>query len=203
VANAVDIVNMALSHIGDGATVTSIDPPEGSANAGVCARFYPVARDEIIESRAWSFATRRVSLGAPLAAIPAGWTYAYAAPGEMVRALEVMDPVLGSQHKILIPFDVEAAQDGTKLVLTDVPGAVLRYIHHSVEPERFSPLFATALSWLLASYIAGPIIKGETGQKIAESSYKFYMQKMAEAASSDASGSQQLNERDAPWIRSR
>ena len=41
----VDICNLALGHLGDSATVATIDPPEGSAQAEHCARFYPIARD--------------------------------------------------------------------------------------------------------------------------------------------------------------
>ena len=201
-ANAVDIANMALGHIGDGATVTSIDPPEGSANAGHCARFYPIARDELIERRAWTFATKRVSLGLPLPATP-GWQFTYAAPADMVRALEVMIAEMGSQHDTPLLFDTETKADGTKIILTNVENAHLRYIFRAIEPERFTPLFVTALSWLLASYLAGPIIKGETGAAMGINCYKFYGVLMAEAASSDASSSQQTSERDAPWIKAR
>ena len=44
-ASDVDVCNLALAHLGDEATVASISPPEGSAQAGHCARFYPMARD--------------------------------------------------------------------------------------------------------------------------------------------------------------
>ena len=37
-----------LGHIGDAATVSSINPPEGSAQAEHCARFYPIARDALL-----------------------------------------------------------------------------------------------------------------------------------------------------------
>ena len=50
-ASAVDICNLALSHLGDTATVASLDPPEGSAQAEHCARFYPVARDALVRGR--------------------------------------------------------------------------------------------------------------------------------------------------------
>ena len=58
-ASDVEICNLALSHLGDTATVASIDPPEGSAQAEHCARFYPIARDALLEKHDWSWATRR------------------------------------------------------------------------------------------------------------------------------------------------
>ena len=48
-ASVVDICNQALSHLGDSATVASIDPPEGSAQAEHCARFYPAALAALLE----------------------------------------------------------------------------------------------------------------------------------------------------------
>ena len=58
-ASEVDICNLALSHLGDTATIASLDPPEGSAQAEHCARFYPIARDSLLEMHAWGFATSR------------------------------------------------------------------------------------------------------------------------------------------------
>ena len=57
-ATEVDICNMALSFLGDRATVTSINPPEGSAQAEHCARFYPMALNEMLAQARWSFATK-------------------------------------------------------------------------------------------------------------------------------------------------
>ena len=39
-ASEVEICNLALARLGDAATVVSIDPPEGSAQAEHCAMFY-------------------------------------------------------------------------------------------------------------------------------------------------------------------
>ena len=58
-SSEVAICNLALAHLGDSATVASIDPPEGSAQSEHCARFYPIARDALLEMHAWKFATRR------------------------------------------------------------------------------------------------------------------------------------------------
>ena len=57
-ASEVDICNLALGHLGDNATVSSISPPEGSAQAEHCARFYPIARDALLEMHNWNFAMR-------------------------------------------------------------------------------------------------------------------------------------------------
>jgi hypothetical protein len=61
-ATEVDICNLALGHLGDNATVASLTPPEGSAQAEHAARFYPISRDTLLESHAWNFATRRATM---------------------------------------------------------------------------------------------------------------------------------------------
>jgi len=180
-----------------------MEPPEGSAHAAHCARFYPIARDELLERRAWSFAVRRVSLGDPLVYTASGYSYAYAAPADMIRPLAVYDPELGESFADPVEFDTESRDDGTTIIITDQPDAELRYIFRQEVPARFSPLFTTALSWLLASYIAGAVVKGEAGVATARTCYQAYMATMAEAAASNANASQQTNERTAPWVAAR
>ena len=47
-ATEVDICNLALAHLGDDATIASLNPPEGSAQAEKAARFYPIARNSLL-----------------------------------------------------------------------------------------------------------------------------------------------------------
>ena len=74
-ASTVDICNLALAHLGDTATVASIDPPEGSAQSEHCARFYPIARDSLLEMHAWNFSMRRINLAQLTNSWPE-WQYA-------------------------------------------------------------------------------------------------------------------------------
>ena len=92
-ASEVEICNLALAHLGDEATVASIDPPEGSAQAEHCARFYPIARDGLLQMHPWNFASRRVSL-ASVTMPYTMWKYAYACPGDMMVAVAVLPAVL-------------------------------------------------------------------------------------------------------------
>ena len=60
-ATEIDICNLALAHLGDDATIASIKPPEGSAQAEHAARYYPIARNSLLESHTWNFAAKRAS----------------------------------------------------------------------------------------------------------------------------------------------
>src|ERR1039458_7940047 len=88
-ASVVDICNAALSHIGDSANVTSIDPPDGSSQAGYCATFYPIALSAILEMASWGFATVRSAL-APATNPSNTWRFAYAYPAELVKLISIL-----------------------------------------------------------------------------------------------------------------
>jgi hypothetical protein len=231
-ASEVVICNLALSHLGDTATVASIKPPDSSVQAQQCARFYPVARNAMLEMGAWGFATRRVALA--LLTLPpeiSTWLYAYAVPNAMVNALAVLQadalddyeqtsyapagsdantswpqgslPVPGAPTCTPQPFAMETAADGTQIVLTNVPNAVLRYTTLVDDTTKFSPLFTMALSFLLASMLAGPLIKGDAGMQAASGALAKFKMFYAEAEESD-SNQRKTNLTPAPaWIRGR
>ena len=53
-AGAVDICNIALSHIGENGRITSLDTDvDESAEAAICARYYPIARNTVLEHGSW------------------------------------------------------------------------------------------------------------------------------------------------------
>ena len=78
-ATAVDICNLSLGMLGDSGDVTSITPPDGSPQAGHCARWYPLALRKLYEEHDWSFAIRRAR-GVELSNIDKDlyeWKYAF------------------------------------------------------------------------------------------------------------------------------
>lgn len=188
-ASEVDICNLAVGHIGDAANIQSISPPDGSAQAEHCQRFYPIARDSLLELHNWGFATKRVAL-APFASNPAsGWAYCYAQPADLVNAISVLDPAAQDDTSVGIPtasqwtetplnnggvytpqpYQLEAAADGSDILLTNQSNAVLRYVARITDTTKFSPLFVETLTWSLAGLLAGPVMKGGEGAKMGAS----------------------------------
>ena len=88
-ASEVDIVNIALSHLGADAVVTQLKPPDGSVEAGHGARFYPIARRTALAAHSWTFARTHVAL-AQLVNDLSEWTYRYALPQDCLRARRVI-----------------------------------------------------------------------------------------------------------------
>jgi hypothetical protein len=204
-ASDVDICNMALSHIGSDAIVSSISPVDGSVESGHCARFYPQARVELLEAHSWRFARKRETL-AELATNPSDvWAYAYGLPSDMLVPLRVLSSFVLVEAGYLAAgaiatpselalinergsadFDIE----GTTL-FTNEPEAVLLYRRDITDTSKFTGSFRTALSYLLASFLAGPLIKGSEGAKTGGQLRQVATQVAAAAMALDAnSGSE-------------
>lgn len=191
-SSEVDICDLALSHLGDEAGVTAISPPDGSVQAGHCARFYPIARGLLLEMHPWTFATKRVALAEVTNPSPDDWAYAYTLPSTCIRPLSALLP--GQPERVFgtdtdagsHPYIVEAAQDGTMVLYTNIETAVLRYIDSVTNTARFTPGFVVALARLLAAYLSGPIIKGETGIKVGQAQMQIFATEYARAAAANA-----------------
>tara|TARA_R110000772_G_scaffold74113_13_gene161536 strand:- start:2178 stop:2852 length:675 start_codon:yes stop_codon:yes gene_type:complete len=183
-ATEVDICNLSLAHLGDDATIASLSPPEGSAQAEQAARFYPIARDTLLDMHSWDFATRRASMALTTNA-NAQWKYAYASPNDMMNAVSIISPTadndyatkmgpsegqsstysptVSAGHYVPQQYAVEIDSLGNYLIYTNQEAAVLRYQAKIENTSRFSPLFTMTLSWHLASMLAGPVVKGDAG----------------------------------------
>lgn len=196
-ASEVEIANLALSHLGDSATVSSLSPPEGSAQAERCARFYPLARDVMQEEFVWTFCTRRKLLALVANWSSGKWAYAYAVPSEMLHPISVSHPDASSDQVDVLglrpgaPFQLEGTDTGQVVILTNQPDAELRYTVRVRDTTKFSAQFVEALSWRLASMLAGPILKGEAGIKMTQSCLQIAISLGGEAAVKNANSSQE------------
>lgn len=205
-ASAIDICNQALSHLGDSATVASIDPPEGSAQAEHCARFYPMALAALLELHQWAFATRRAVL-AEVANPSTSWVYAYAFPANTVNLISVLAPDALDDYSsdAYTPQDFSPEIDalGNDIILTNQANAVLRYTELVSDTSKFSPLFIECLGWLLASKLAGPVLKGETGMAAAQACTKTFVYWYNKAIGSDASQRKVTPHQHVGWMNAR
>lgn len=192
---ALSICNMALACIGE-SQITSLD--DGSTQANLCKQFLNEARDTLLQSRQWGFALRRVELAEvkkpPMSysgrtSLYDQYAYCYVVPADALNAFAVLpasantnsdytqlssDPDTVMAQMIAggpapVPYAIEnSPTTGGRLIFTNQADAVLRYTARIVDAETFSPLFATALSWMLASMLASSIIKGDTGEQVSQ-----------------------------------
>lgn len=171
-ATKVDICNMALATLGDTATVTSIDPPEGSAQADHCARFYPMALRDLLSAFSWRFATRRARLAQISAEVPGeeGTKFYYALPSDCLRVVSVHDSATNGG---VIDYSVEFF-NWRRVIVTASPDPWIQYVTSEVEESLFTPAFSTALVHRLASMLAGPLVPGSSGVELCKSQLELY-----------------------------
>lgn len=181
-ASEIDISNLALSHLGDTANISDFN--EGSPNADHCKRFYPIARDKVLEMHPWSFIMRRIAMTELTNKPPSTWAYAYALPADISRAYAVLPT--GACDEYEQPYILETQADGTRILLTNQQSAILRYAVKITDPTKFSGLFVSTLAWLLSSYLAGPVIKGQEGVKAGRDAYQTFVGEFALATAADA-----------------
>lgn len=201
-ASEVDICNLALARLGDDATVASIDPPDGSVQADHCKRFYPIARDALLEGFAWGFAIRRATLAAVASAATSAWDYAYARPADALTILAVQLSDAESDFETA-PYVVESLTTGQVVIRTDAETATARYVARITDTTKYPAQFVDALAWLLASHVAGPLLKGDAGIKMAQQCYATSMALAGRAAMQDANQGNSQPEHVAPWIGGR
>jgi len=206
-ATDVDICNLALANLGDTATVASIDPPEGSVQAELCARFYPIARNELLEMHTWGFSMRRVQL-ALLTSETSSWAYAYAQPADLLTVVSLLpygatDDYSSNGAYVPVTFESEVDSTGANIILTNTENAVLRYTALVSDPAKFPPLFVAALSWLLSSKLAGPILKGKEGAEEAKRCLQMSQVYLARAIDSDLGDRKTAITHNVAWIASR
>ncbi len=242
----VSICNMALSHLGDIAQVTSIAPPDGTMQAQLCANFYWSARNALLEMADWGFATQRQLLAqvtnptVNTVTLPDGttqtscgtWRFAFGVPSNMIRALAVIPalaesdtemwfgpivpefgfnppypqgyvPVPGQPTYMPQPFAMETLPTGQKILLTNLCDPVLRFTSLVEDTTKFSPLFTVALSYLLASMIAGPLIKGDAGAQMGQQMLQALEAYLLRASSSNANQQRVPITPAVSWMRGR
>jgi len=217
----VDICNLALSNIGADATITALDGSDTSAEAGYCVRFLPIARREMIELGDWEFAVTRATLAASSSNASLIWSYSYVVPSDCINALRVLRPTattngisytdpFGTLLPMVPSYYIATDEsngatfelEGTTLY-TNEADAILKYSKDITDPTLYPNSFVTALAYLMASYLAGPIIKGMPGLQMS-SALRDKATKMASVASANmANNSMSVHEFVAASIRAR
>lgn len=183
-ATSIDIVNQALSHLGNKANVASIDPPDGTAEAGWASRFYNTSVYRALEHHDWSFARKRFELN-EVDNPSSVWAYAYQKPSDCLAARRILTDDATHLEDDSEPFTIE----GTT-ILTNKEDAVLVYTGPVVDAALFSAAFCDVVAAELAAFLAGPILRGAEGVKAMSD-----LRKLAAALASDAAALDGRNER--------
>jgi hypothetical protein len=138
-----DIANLALSRLGEQGIS---DISENIPNAIRCRLHYETARDSLLRSHQWNFATVRAELTQLEDAPAFGWTHAYQLPADFL----CLSTLNGAQAKRCASAYVIEGDN----LLTNAGSAQITYVKKVTDPNRFDSLFADVLIFRLAAAIA-------------------------------------------------
>ena len=172
----VEIINLALARIGEGA-IQSLT--ERSATADKALAFYDSARRAVLRAYNWAFALRVETL-ARREGSPADFRFAYALPADCLRAIRLRESGVSDFSRRTGP---RFAVRGNTLY-TDVSSALLEYVADVADETRFDARFLEAFSYKLAADLAMPVAGS---QELMASYMNAYQALVTEAAASSAS----------------
>lgn len=110
----VDVCNRALLQIGARATVSQINPSDGSTEGNVCSIFYTPKIQALHRAAHWNFARKQIALTQLKATIvngvvstnppPTPWLYEYAYPVDCIKARFIIPYINPLDGQPTVPF---------------------------------------------------------------------------------------------------
>lgn len=198
VSSGVEIGNMALANIGNSHPIEDFFPNDRSTEAFQITLWYDHSREEALESHNWNFARKRAALSEHATEPPSGqWTFRYVYPSDCIKIRKIVNPVGRDADRS--PFQIEIV-DGEKTILTDVEAASAVYTFDQTQVTLYSPKFINALSYLLAHYIAAPLV-GD--QDVKARMLETFTRTVRSATGSNAQEGGEDDPREAEWISGR
>lgn len=224
--SALNICNLALTMVGE-PSIFSVDPTQDqSTQAQLCARFYPEARNRVLEGHSFAFATRFAELE-QVTNDRDDWAFCYALPKNMLAPLSLTyagssaasvsaptelvpvwrSPTAQAEASQVArsaqdqPFSIERNGDGYLVLYTNVDDAVLRY-NCRIDGVQTPSNYRRAVARELASLLIGTLVKGEAGVAAAAKLGALAREDATTAAGQDANRQQapaRLNWQ--PWDR--
>ena len=150
------ICNMALGHLGvTSAVIANLDTDTGKASDS-CRLYYQPSLDAALEDFAWPEFTRyrTLDLVEDFTAVttPHDWDYSYRYPENCANVRRI---VLSTGRNTPSPAPFALGLDDTgRLIYTNEEDAIIEYGERVEDPALFGALFAEAVSWKLAAFMA-------------------------------------------------
>lgn len=181
--NDVDVTNIALQEIGAQATVSRINPSDGSPEANAASILYRPKLKSLLRAAHWNCARKQVALTQLKATVingaasddppPRPWLYEYAYPSDCLLARfilpiwdyeytgtpfttnETIVPYIatGPAVKFIVSTDI-VQEKVRRVILTNMPRAILVYTYNNEDPDLWDPHFLNAMTssfgaWLI------------------------------------------------------
>ena len=165
----VDIVNQALSALGE-ARIISLDDPGPAAE--LARSLYESVRDAEISRYCWNFARDRVRLPALGEAPAFGWRHQYLLPADCLRVLSaepwpqaLMDDYIAGENRAWLV-------EGRNLLSDQGPPLNLIYLRRVEDPAFYPPVFVEVLAARLAVRLCERLTGSNSKRELALKEYE-------------------------------
>jgi len=189
--NKVELINIALSHLGV-KNISDID--EGSEQSRTASVYYDATRKSVLEKYNWPFAIKKVSL-ALLDTTPIDYQFAYQLPSDCIKVINIA-PQSGSFSEVgnIYPFEIMG-----KELHCDLEDIYIAYVYDDEDTNTFSDMFIDAFSHLLASRMAIRLVKD---RDLQVTELNIYTSMVGEVGASSL-GQDKQSKDDNPYITAR
>lgn len=193
-AGTVDIVNRALSKLGD-MRISALS--DGTKSAAVAASMFEIVRDAEIAAHSWNFAKCRNRLPAEAEKPAFGWAWQYLLPSDCLRILEAGpwpaafagDYIGGDSRSFVL--------EGQRLLSNMGPSLEVIYLKRITDSGLFPPVFIEVLASKLAAEMAESLTGSNSKRELA---WKEYDQALKQAKRLNAIGLPPLAVQDDSWM---
>ena len=166
-ASDIDVINGALSKLGEQAILAKTDP---SVPGRLANRTYNDIRDALLREFPWNFATRRASLAAEVDAPLWGFARSFVFPSDLLRLISINNTA-----------DEDWRNEGGKIVTDMTAPLEIRYVA-LVDVDSMDSTFREALASRLAMEWAEPLAQTTS---VVNSMAAFYRNKLQVARVAD------------------
>ena len=194
------IANLALGHLGISDEISNIDT-DRSAEGLACKRFFTTARDIMLRDFRSHFATTFATLSLVEENPNDEWAYSYRYPSDCLFFKRILSGIRNDTRETRIPHKIASDSVG-RLIFTDKSSAECEYTRIADNPLLWPDDVILAVSYLLASFIAPRLNRGD-GLKLGDRAYELYQIAKSNADSNADAEEQQEEPPEAESIRAR
>lgn len=169
-ASEVEIVNVALTLLGEG-RIVSVDQDTKAAREAKA--LLSTSRRALLAGYNWSFAMTRTQLS-PLADVPSfGFGAQYQFPAGALRIVQIGQFFVGIDLTDYRGADTSEWHIEGRKILTDLGSPLpIRYVQDVTDTTQWTPNFVKAYACYLATDLAEPLTQSGTKRQAAESAFQ-------------------------------
>jgi hypothetical protein len=179
-ASAVEICNLALSHLGHTKRISSFT--EQSEEARLCSIFYEIVRDIVLREYKWPFASVISALGLVEEDPNDEWSYSYRYPSDCLDVRRILGGLRNDTRESRVPYLISQDSSG-RILYCDIEDAFIEYTKREDDTSFYPPDFVMALSYRIASYLA-PALTGGDPYGLQQKTLQLYQIEISRASSS-------------------